>query len=458
MKKLFSAPTTVNLELTELCNVKCRHCYNFWRDESIGHETIKNDKIDDLIAKLSDAGVFHVILTGGEPFANYPLLLGAIKSISKHKMSMSVNSNLMIVTKEKLSELRSLGLDHILTSLPSPDPKLNDFIMNQKGSLDKIISGIKMAREADIRVSVNMVITRQTKDQVFDAGKLVSDLDCQKLFVTRSVPPTYSDTSQDDNYSLTEFEQKKCLDDAIKVKNEFNIAIGTLVSYPLCFLEDLEKYSDFVGRGCPAQAGHRMSINANGNVHACVHEEESYGNLMFQSVEEIYTTRMRKWHNRSFHYKGCEGCRYIDICESGCSMTSLAINGAHETKDPLFKGFHVFKKHYNVNNKEKLKNIINDETRFVVPQRIRFRKENGFYLINARWGNTITIDTEIAEELIKFQTTQNKIRLTSSSKLSLDVLADLFFKDIIESDNLDNSKKESIQGLGFNFDSLEITA
>ena len=107
MKKLFSAPTTVNLELTELCNVKCRHCYNFWRDESIGHETIKNDKIDDLIAKLSDAGVFHVILTGGEPFANYPLLLGAIKSISKHKMSMSVNSNLMIVTKEKLSELRS---------------------------------------------------------------------------------------------------------------------------------------------------------------------------------------------------------------------------------------------------------------------------------------------------------------------------------------------------------------
>ena len=62
---------------------------------------------------------------------NYPLLLGAIQSISKHKMSMSVNSNLMIVQK-KTSELRSLGLGHILTSLPSPDPKLNDFIMNQK--------------------------------------------------------------------------------------------------------------------------------------------------------------------------------------------------------------------------------------------------------------------------------------------------------------------------------------
>ena len=116
-----------------------------------------------------------------------------------------------------------------------------------------------------------MVITRQTKIK-FWCWQLVSDLDCQKLFVTRSVPPTYSDTSQDDNYS-SQIRAKKCLDDAIKVKNEFNIAIGTLMSYPLCFLEDLEKYSDFVGRGCPAQAGHRISINANGNVHACVHEE-----------------------------------------------------------------------------------------------------------------------------------------------------------------------------------------
>ena len=29
-------PTVVNIELTELCNVKCKHCYNPWRDESMG--------------------------------------------------------------------------------------------------------------------------------------------------------------------------------------------------------------------------------------------------------------------------------------------------------------------------------------------------------------------------------------------------------------------------------------
>ena len=57
-KKYFSAPTTVNLELTELCNVKCRHCYNPWRDETMGEISLSeikqlmsidgNDEFDEL--------------------------------------------------------------------------------------------------------------------------------------------------------------------------------------------------------------------------------------------------------------------------------------------------------------------------------------------------------------------------------------------------------------------------
>jgi MoaA/NifB/PqqE/SkfB family radical SAM enzyme len=74
MKKLLSAPTAINLELTEICNVKCRHCYNFWRDESIGTVSITEEKFDLIIDRLLDAGVFYVILTGGEPFAKFNLL------------------------------------------------------------------------------------------------------------------------------------------------------------------------------------------------------------------------------------------------------------------------------------------------------------------------------------------------------------------------------------------------
>ena len=51
MQRLFSAPTTVNFELTEICNVKCRHCYNPWRDESMGENSVDNSKVENEVKK-----------------------------------------------------------------------------------------------------------------------------------------------------------------------------------------------------------------------------------------------------------------------------------------------------------------------------------------------------------------------------------------------------------------------
>ena len=138
----------------------------------------------------------------------------------------------------------ALGLDHILTSLPSVDPSTTDSIMKKVGAFDQIMRGIKTAVRNNVRVSVNMVVTRETKNQVYEAGKLVAENGGQTLFVTRAVPPTYSQASNLSNYILSPIETKRALDDAIRVKNDFGIMIGSLVSYPLCFLEDLDKYEE----------------------------------------------------------------------------------------------------------------------------------------------------------------------------------------------------------------------
>ena len=174
--------------------------------------------------------------------------------------------------------------------------------MQSKNSLNKIIEGIKACVRNNIRVSVNMVITRSNKNQVYETGKFAAELGATKFFLTRAVPPTYSQNVKLDEsnpYYITKEETKKTLDDAIKVKKDFGIRIGSLVSYPLCFLEDLEKYKDFVGRGCPSQSGHRMSINANGDLHVCVHEEENYGNILKSSIHQVYqiNEKMARWSN-----------------------------------------------------------------------------------------------------------------------------------------------------------------
>lgn len=65
MRKIFSAPTVINMEITDKCNAKCRHCYNFWRDDNSMSYSMKKDEFDKCIDEFIKAGVFHVVLTGG---------------------------------------------------------------------------------------------------------------------------------------------------------------------------------------------------------------------------------------------------------------------------------------------------------------------------------------------------------------------------------------------------------
>jgi AdoMet-dependent heme synthase len=458
MKRLFSAPTVVNLELTELCNVKCRHCYNFWRDETMGSNTLNTEKLDRLIDEFSDAGIFHVVLTGGEPFSQFDLLEHGFQKLVERNISISCNSNLMLANDEKCRRLADVGLDHILTSLPSCDPATNDYIMGQVGSFERIMTGIKAAVRNGIRVSVNMVITQKNYHQVYETAKLAAEMGAQKLFVTRAVPPTYSHGAEEDETTPKAEHSIQALDAAIQARDDFGIMIGTLVSYPLCFLGDLNKYKDFVGRGCPAQSGQMISVNATGDVHACVHEEEGYGNIFETPISEIYQSQhMRQWHDGGFHFEGCNGCDYIDVCESGCSMTAMGTNGVHSSMDPLFVGPSAFSHHFKLVEEPDFGGADITDIEFIAPKRLRFRKEDGFYMMNIRWANSMPIETLIAEFLIAHRNSGERFTVEDLGMEHSDILANLLFKDAVEAPDIKFEDLRSLQGLGMNLDALPST-
>src|SRR3972149_1346492 len=98
--KLYSAPTSLNLEITDKCNVKCRHCYNYWREDGLKKESMTKERFDQLLDQFV-----------------------------KSNISISINSNLMVSSVDMIKRLSSIGVDHILTSLTSYDEDTNDFIV-----------------------------------------------------------------------------------------------------------------------------------------------------------------------------------------------------------------------------------------------------------------------------------------------------------------------------------------
>lgn len=434
-KRVLSSPVMMNLEITDACNIKCRHCYNFWREDSTSATNkLNKEKIDHLIEEISQAGVFHVVLTGGEPFANFESLLYSLTRMTEKGISTSVNTNLMLVTPEKISQLREAGLDHVLTSMVSCDAKTNDYLMNKEGALEKVIEGIKMTVAGGIRVSVNMVISEVNIEQIYNTAKLCSELGVQRIFGTRLVPSVNLEEPTESEMKLDQESAKKGLDQLIRAKEDFGIGIGSLVSYPLCLLGDLNKYRDFVGRGCPAKSGIRMSVNADGTAHACTHEKEGYGNILKEGIKEVFS-RMDQWHDGSYLFEGCKDCDYIDVCGSGCSMASEAYFKSKNSQDPLWRGHEEIGTPFQLEVPSIIGDAVDSDEKFEVPSRIRFRKENGFYIVNIRWANAFTIESDLAEYMKECQKNKKIFTLAEMKTKVADARTSLIymiFKDGIE--------------------------
>ena len=473
MHRVYKAPTVIDLEVTDVCNEKCRHCLNFDRDYSLGSASLNFDQLDRIIDEVLEAEVFHVILSGGESFVNFEVLEYGIKKLSEKNVSVSVCSNLSIKGNrvDRIKRLRDAGLDHILTSLISHDPVVCDYMVNAVGAYERIITGIEDCVENGIRVSANMVVMQRNKDHVYETAKLADSLGCQKIFGTRMVAPNYDGIDFEELdaghelHVLAKREVLHCLDQLIKARDDTGIMVGTLVSYPLCLLGDMERYSDFVGRGCPTQRGHRMSILPGGDLLACAHINElRYGNIFENGLRESYNEQM-DWHDGSYHNPECASCDYRFVCESGCRVDAHAYTGKMNGRDPLMVG-PIRDGIINGDNSNRfvpfrltqdaglLDGIANRVIKFKVPDRLRFRKEDGFYLMSIRWANIIEIDTEIAEFLMQYQLSRQTFTLDEFGRGKLNLLADYFMKDVVESEDpyLNELRERNLTHIGLSID------
>ncbi len=447
--RVFSAPTTINLEITDKCNASCRHCYNFWRPDKNRIISMSCEQIDALVEMMAACGVFHVVLSGGEPLSNFRVLVHACERLQAAGMSISVNSNLMAATPGRLERLRQAGVDHILTSLNSFDPATNDSLVQVKGAHARILAGITAARRAGIRVSANMILNQENMDQVYETALLAHRLGCQKIFATRVVPPLNPPKGLDQEvFRLAPDQLRRSLDQLIAARDATGIMIGSLVGYPLCFLKDLEKYIDFVGRGCPAQAGHRMSINADGTAHCCVHEARGYGNVFEIGISGAYK-KMRTWHEGGLRHPACRQCAWIELCFSGCRMSALGHNGSMDAADPLMDSPAGIKP-----SPGELASAIGLEQTTSWPEfdlkvnpGLRFRPENGFWLVNIRWANTIRVESRVGEIIRKYSRNNKTLKAAELGLSDPVAVWHLLYKGVLQSPAYRLSFRQAMAGL-----------
>jgi len=329
-------PLTVGIDITNRCNLRCKHCYaNSGIDSRIPDITF--EKFLDVLEELNELGTSVIALAGGEPLLRVDLC-EIVKAITEKNILLFLNSNGQLLTLDYAKKLKKSGLNHIEISIDGLEK--NHDIVRGKGTFKKAMEGFKNAQKAGLGVGIMTVVCRQN---VEDAEKLIDFFYKKKAIgigFIRFKPVGRGELVKD--WELSPLERKKFVETIYEKKvfynqKGFNVKVETPISilaaqhYPDFLKKNL--YLNGAIRGCPGGII-SMHINADGTVTSCSQMPLTVGSIYMSSIKDLWNNSELFLKLRSRIYKGkCAGCRNLDIC-GGCRTAAYLATGDVMGEDP----------------------------------------------------------------------------------------------------------------------------
>lgn len=143
-RKLFGTRYIAEFDVTDACNLRCRHCYHFYGKNDFSKETIPIAQWEKRLDELHRSGIRLVLLVGGEPALRQDVLMLADKIFPY--VSVITNGTIKIPTEFK----------HRLYVSVDGAEETNDMIRG-RGVFSKILENFS----GDNRVIINMTINGQ---------------------------------------------------------------------------------------------------------------------------------------------------------------------------------------------------------------------------------------------------------------------------------------------------------
>jgi len=257
---------TVDLAVTYDCHYKCEYCSAFFlkRDKPV----LTVEEIMDIWQQALKLGAIHVNLTGGEPLArDIDELCAIIRNMSPKSTLISLVTNSLLVTREKLAKLKEAGLDTLQLSIESMNPEKNDRLRGVEGVFAKTMQALKYAEELGLNICLSAVLCHDNREDIAELLKFAKKEDVFLL-----LNPASSVGHWQGRYD------KKMVQDDIAVFEKFmrDRYIRNDTSF------------NFTGkRGCPGGT-ERIHITAYGDVMTCPLVQVSYGNVTKEPLGSIF--------------------------------------------------------------------------------------------------------------------------------------------------------------------------
>ena len=157
----------LRVSITDRCNYKCVYC----RTGELGaqYPELEIGEYLRLIKLFVGLGIEKVRLTGGEPLLRRGLLeliqeLAQLRTLHGERLDIAVTTNGHLL-REMAQPLKDAGLNRVTVSMDAVNPATFERITRVPGSYDKVLEGIRSAREAGLEpLKINCVLLRGFND------------------------------------------------------------------------------------------------------------------------------------------------------------------------------------------------------------------------------------------------------------------------------------------------------
>ncbi|MFH1444877.1 MAG: radical SAM protein [Nanoarchaeota archaeon] len=170
IKNHLNTPSFLILFVTDRCNSKCKHCFN-WKTLNPAKDELSLSEIDSLARQLPNLETLAI--SGGEPFLREDISQIYLRFYKncKHMSSFSIPTSCLLPKKilEKTRDILAIsngkGIVSINLSLDGLE-KTHDYIRGVKGSFDKVFETYSLLRDlkkefGNLVIRVNTTITNK---------------------------------------------------------------------------------------------------------------------------------------------------------------------------------------------------------------------------------------------------------------------------------------------------------
>ena len=354
--KVMKTPRSVDLAITNRCNLRCTYCSHFTSAGDVGEDLPREEWLT-FFEELNRCAVMEVILQGAEPFCREDIK-ELIQGIVRNRMRFNILSNGTLISEEIAAFLASTGrCDGVQVSIDGSTPKTHDACRG-KGNFLRAMEGIKILQRHGAPVSVRVTIHRHNVKDLEDVARLLLEEIRLSSFSTNSASLMGLCRYNAEEVQLTVEERSFAMETLLRLHEKYNGRIsanaGPLADAKMWLEMEKarqERRERMPGRGCLTGCGGPMSklaVRADGVIVPCIQMSHiELGRINRDDLHEVWENhpelnRLRERRNIPLSdFEFCKGCDYIPYCTGNCPALAYTVLGEenHPSPDACLRKF-----------------------------------------------------------------------------------------------------------------------